>query len=102
MWIFLNNSFLSIVAHRDKSNYLLVRARRAGDIEAVFPSASTWEDAKADYRFRAEIAREDVSAALARAAEEIDYPNFKASVEERELHDAYLQVWGVMGRLQDG
>jgi hypothetical protein len=102
MWIFLNNSFLSIVAHRDKPDRLLVRARRAGDIKAVFPSADTWEDSRADYRFRSEIAREAVSAALSTAATEINYPNFKASVKDRELHDAYLTVWGVMGRLKDG
>ena len=39
MWIFQNDSFLSIVAHRDKPGMLLVRARKAGDIEAVFPEA---------------------------------------------------------------
>ena len=41
MWIFLSDSFLSIVAHRDKPGVLLVRARRAGDIEAVFPDVKS-------------------------------------------------------------
>jgi hypothetical protein len=39
MWVFLNDSFLSIVAHRTEPGVLLVRARTAGDIEAVFPQA---------------------------------------------------------------
>lgn len=47
MWVFLNNSFLSIVAHRDKPDVLIVRARRAGDIEAIFPQAATWQDPEA-------------------------------------------------------
>lgn len=102
MWIFLNKAFLSIVAHRDKPDRLLVRARRAGDIEAVFPYVDTWEDTHADYRFRAEIAREEVSGALAMAATEIDYDNFKGSVKDHELHDSYLKVWGIMSKLQNG
>lgn len=35
MWIFTPKAFLSIVAHRGKPDYLLVRARLPGDIENV-------------------------------------------------------------------
>ena len=101
MWVFLNNSFLSIVAHRDKPDVLLVRARKAGDIEAVFPGATTWQDPRADYRHRAEIARSDVAGALAKAAAGIDYANFKNSVEDLDRHEAYMRVWGVMARMQE-
>jgi hypothetical protein len=38
MRIFLNNSFLSPVSAIDRPDDLLVRARRAGDIESVFPA----------------------------------------------------------------
>lgn len=96
MWVFLNSSFLSIVAHREKPDVLLVRARRKGDIEAVFPEAATWKDAKADYRYRAEIARASVSEALAREAQQIAYTNFKASLKDHERHEAYMAVWTVM------
>ena len=39
MWIMMNNSFLSIVSKDCGPAELLVRARRAGDIERVFPDA---------------------------------------------------------------
>jgi len=41
MWIFLSDSFLSIVDKDDPSGAtLLVRARVAGDIERVFPGVA--------------------------------------------------------------
>ena len=39
MWIMTNNSYLSIVSKDCGPAELLVRARRAGDIEKVFPDA---------------------------------------------------------------
>lgn len=36
MWVFLNNSFLSIVADKENANRILVRARKKGDIQAAF------------------------------------------------------------------
>ncbi len=61
MWIFLNDSFLSIVAHRDKPGMLLVRARKIRDIGAVFPGAQMWVDKSADYPCRAEVPAEEVA-----------------------------------------
>ena len=103
MWVYLTDALLSIVAHRDRPGHLLVRARFAGDIERIFPSAEVTETPDADYRFRATIPREAVAQALAAAAQAIDYPNFKATLRsdthaEREraesyhhAHDAALQ-----------
>lgn len=93
MWICLNNAFLSIVQHWDKPNVLIVRARREGDIERVFPNTKTWVDPNADYQHRAEVPREIVAAKLVEAVGRIDYPNFKGSVREPDLHDAYMGVW---------
>lgn len=100
MWICLNDSFLSIVSHRDEPGSLLVRARVAGHIEAVFPRAGTRVTRDADYAFRAVLPREEVAEALRRMVEGIAYPNFKASVRSPALHDAYLAFWTVMHRLQ--
>ncbi len=36
MWVFLNNSFLSIVENRNNKEELLVRSRIKGDIEKVY------------------------------------------------------------------
>lgn len=101
MWVYLNHAFLSIVAHRDDGDVLLVRARRAGDIERVFPTAEVKETPAADYRFRAALPRPVVADALAGAVAEIGYPNFKASVAERDRHNAYLGCWAVMSGWQE-
>ena len=96
MWIFLNNSFLSIVQHRKNSDLLLVRGRINGDIEAVFPSAKVIELCNADYRYRAEVSRHEVTLALIQEVQRITYDNFKNSVQDDLRHDAYMRVWSVM------
>lgn len=100
MWIFLNCAMLSIVAHRNEPNKLLVRARDQGDIERVFPGAQTWEDEQADYRYRAVIPRDQVARAIGECAAGIAYPNFKASVRDDERHDWYMDVWNAGHRYQ--
>jgi uncharacterized lipoprotein YajG len=100
MWIFLSDSFLSIV-HKDcRPNQLLVRARRQGDIERVFPRAKVRESHTTDYRYRAVVSREQVAKALTKQAMEMAYDNFKDSVADNELHNAYSRVWSVMYGMQ--
>lgn len=96
MWIFLNDAFLSIVAHRDRPDDLLVRARAPGDIEMVFPGAVVLSTPAADYPFRAVVDRRVVAGALLSRVAGIDYDNFKGSVAEDTRHDAYLDVWAMM------
>jgi hypothetical protein len=96
MWIFLNNTFLSIVSAADRPSDLLVRARRAGDIEQVFPKARVSTTSKSDYRFRAFVSRIDVVVAIAAQVGGIDYTNFKDSVADEDRRNAYLGVWRQM------
>lgn len=98
MWIFQNNSFLSVVAHRDQPGMLLVRSRIKGDIERALPNSEVFEIEDADYRYRAIVSVQDLQTAMAEAIAKIDYPNFKNSVKESERHDAYMGVWSVMAR----
>jgi hypothetical protein len=101
MWIFLSDSFLSVVAHkRDQPDMLLVRARVSGDIERVFPDADVSETPTADYRFRAVLPRGEVAGALAGTVLTIDYDNFKNSVTEHDRHDAYFGCWRSMHDFQ--
>jgi hypothetical protein len=100
MWICTNKSFLSIVADRHSQDNLLVRARVDGHIENVFPQAKVFTMQDADYRYRALINRQEVQRVMAEQIQAIDYDNFKNSVENRELHDAYLKIWRVMYALQ--
>ena len=100
MWVCLYDAFLSIV-HKDcKPDELLVRARRPGDIEKIFPNATVTEYDRADYQFRAVVPRADVIVALTTEVTDIEYPNFKDQVSDRPLHDAYLDVWTRMSKLQ--
>jgi hypothetical protein len=100
MWIMTNNGYLSIVSKDCGPADLLVRARRAGDIEKVFPNAKVTRQTDSDYLYRAVLPRDVVKQALAAMIDLIDYPNFKDSVEDRSLHAAYVSVWCAMAGLQ--
>jgi hypothetical protein len=100
IWLCLSNSFLSIVAHYDDPNKLLVRARVKGHIEAVFPDAKVYQRKGSDYLYRADIPREVVAKVIGERLTDIDYSNFKNSVKNRALHDAYAGFWTIMYGLQ--
>lgn len=101
MWIMLNKSFLSVVADRDDKDNLLVRARLAGHIESVFPEAKIFSRVGSDYLYRAILPRSEVAAVIANNIENINYDNFKNSVKNKVLHDAFIDIWGIMYRLQE-
>lgn len=100
MWIFQNDSFVSIVAHKDRPGYLLVRSRIPGDIERAVPGAEVSEDPAADYRYRAVVSKEVVQEAIMKAIGGIDYPNFKNSIDRADgpRHEAYFDVWQTMAK----
>jgi hypothetical protein len=85
------------VADERHEDALLVRARRRGDIEAVFPVAEVVETPDADYQFRTTLFREYVAGVIAKRLLFIQYPNFKNSIgwdgAGADRHDAYLAVW---------
>ena len=80
MWIFLSDAFLSVVADKDDPSgpRLLVRARRQGDIERVFPETEVASTPGADYRFRAWLPRERVAAVLTQLVESLVTPTSRA------------------------
>ncbi len=97
----MSDTFLSVVDKGDPSGKtLLVRARKAGDIERVFPDATVQAGGGTDYKFRARIDREHVATRIAESVRNIRYPNFKNTVEEDGRHDAYLSVWRSMYAFQ--
>ena len=100
MWLCLNNAFLSVVSKGCGPDQLLVRARMKGHIEAVFPDAKVTESTNTDYRYRAVIKRADVAEAIGAAVYRVEYPNFKNSVKNNALHDAYAAFWNVHALLQ--
>lgn len=100
MWIFLNDSFVSVVEDRADSSQLVVRARKEGDVERFLQGAMASElrvvqTDHADYRFRASVPRRVVARVLEAVALSLDYPNFKDSVGDDERHAIYSRVWSV-------
>lgn len=101
MWICLNNGFVSVVADRDNSERLLVRARRKRDLENVLGKDSEiFEDPVADYRWRCFIGRSDFKKIVNQRIDAIDYPNFKNSVKDEDLHHLYTEFWTLHYRYQ--
>ncbi len=107
MWLFTAQGFYSVVAHRDDPETLIVRARTAGDIEALreqVPGIEPFEDAGADYRHRAYVSRAEWLAAVAQLTADIDYDNFKSEVAREQGYERarlYGHVWGEMLGLQE-
>ena len=101
MWILMNDSMLSIVRHTGLPKMMLVRARLAGDIERVFPSAQVIEGAGSDYRFRATVPELETAEAVSHCVLNIDYGNFKSSVRDPKRHHAYFEVWDLMHQMQE-
>ena len=102
MWIMLHDAFFSIVRKDAPAGNLLVRARRPDDISKVFGRRiSIEQDSRGDYGWRARIHEDDVATVLKTELQSIKYPNFKDSVTDKPLHDAYMQVWLAMSKIQD-
>jgi len=107
MWVITTHGFYSVVADLEDPAKVLVRARAHGDLVALSALVSNLqivETPDADYRWRARVDRTAWARAVTRIAEEVDYPNFKSAVAERQgwaraelLHD----VWSTLRRLQD-
>lgn len=107
--MFFKDAFISIVVpsladcpYAKEADILAVRARRKGEIEAVFPKARVKQWKGRDYAYRAFIPRQEVAQAIAERVMEMTATNFKDSVTNDPRHDAYLDVWRVMWDYQNG
>jgi len=108
MWIFTPWAFLSVVAHRDKPNVCLVRARAKQDLVDFKKKycrrlGKIWFNGKADYPWRSECGKKALANAMRRVVGDIDYTNFKNEVTRESghwRHDAYMDVWSDMRRAQ--
>lgn len=101
MWLFSTAGFVSIVEYKPDPTRLLVRARHADDIPALFGVGVTVEvNPTADYRFRSVISRERVAEVIAAKVADIHYPNFKNTLNDHRRAAAYMNVWAAMERYQ--
>lgn len=110
MWLITPIGFFSIVQKPEdkRRGTLTVRARMRGDLVTLrqhyLPGLGPVQESHdSDYRFRAVAPREDVSAAMSRLVESLDYSNFKSEVAKKQGHKRaglYHQVWDVLYQLQ--
>lgn len=99
MWVFIPGAFVSIVAHRDRPDDLLVRAHRREDLARFYgtrhmPRIIALDDA--DYPFRVLECREVVSSLVARHAQSIAYDNFKAAPPNAKRQGMLHRVWAAV------
>ena len=100
MWVFLPDSFISLVENSEDRSTLLVRTRVRGHIEQNFPTVTVFQKKDADYQFRSVVPRNVVADMMVDQVNSINYGNFKNSVHNDELHMAYQKVWSLMRTLQ--
>ncbi|WP_028322732.1 hypothetical protein [Desulfatiglans anilini] len=107
MWLFTVDGFFSVV----KDNYcsdaeLMVRARVREDLErfckrmAIDPGGIL-ELPEADYRFRIKVRRGRWVAYAGSMAYEIEYSNFKNTVDDHRRHMAYMECWRALHDWQE-
>jgi len=104
MWIFTSQGFISVVAHRNHPQRLLVRARAKKHLENLFPAIKSeiQETPNADYGFRVVVERELFATWIKKQATKLDYDNFKNSIQEQVYHHAANDVWAIMMDYQRG
>lgn len=114
MWIFTEDSFLSVVRHWDFPERLLVRARIREDLVrfcrlAGVDESGIHENPLFDYRFRVEVPEETFIHFMVKAIKLLDYGNFKDRACDnpddpprvREKRDrVYHQIWALLRSLQ--
>jgi len=96
MWIFMSDSFLSVVENKDDPSLLHVRARKRDDLKLLFPKAHITKTPEGDYPFRCDVDRQDFAEVIVDQILDISYTNFKGSVRDGRRHDAYMDVWTAM------
>lgn len=95
---------MSVVAHDDRPDDLLVRARAHSDLKALVPKGTEiWRDDMADYPWRAVVPRSDFAAVMATAIAAIDYRNFKNRTYETlgpERTHLLYDVWATLTKIE--
>ena len=96
MWLFLSGGFVSIVAHRNKPDHLLVRARNMTHLKSLFPNAKHFSLKQSDYPHRAVVERSAVAKMFGDYVLNMKYDNFKNSISESSYFHVCHGVWSLM------
>lgn len=108
MWVFTSFGFFSVVQHRARPDHVLVRARDRADLVALVkrvgkPKPAIRHTPAADYPYRLELAKGRFASFMSSIALELDYPNFKGAVAERQGYEraaVYHDVWAKLRSIE--
>ena len=111
MWLFTQDGFISAVAHRNKTEHMLVRARDKQSLDSLIDYCDLPDTRNeiqhtptADYPYRLTITRSQFAKWLVDQTYEVDYDNFKNRVYIRRGEDFELplhKVWSIMHSVED-
>jgi len=101
MWIFGKNGVLSIVRHRTKRGYLMIRAITRADITNHWPDAKITCTPAGDYRYRTTLPDARVIERIAKAIAAIDYDKVKPAILDKSKSDLHMSVFFSMMDYQD-
>ena len=89
-----NVGFVSAVQYKENKDLIVVRARAPGHLTDIFgPLTEEICSPDRDYSWRTILTRKEFEEGILNSIKKIDYTNFKNSVQDEDLHDAYLDVW---------
>lgn len=93
MWICFNNAFVSAIENINNPNMLVIRARHKDHLNNLFPDATVTVTPNRDYRYRIDVTKQEFADMVSKNIMNINYNNFKKSVNDNDLHDLYAKFW---------
>ncbi len=102
MWVFTKDGFFSAVQDRDDQDKVVIRSRFEDDLFNLLGKMGRFYydilyTPEADYPVRIVASKDAWGEYLNNyAINDLDYPNFKASLTDDTRHDCYLKVWMVL------
>ena len=108
MWLMTNLGFFSVI-QKENDDFLTVRSRIKRDLEVLkeryIPNLGhIIHGGGTDYQYRAKVSHDDMAEAVKKIVMDIDYPNFKNSVAEkqgRKRAKVCGELWEVLTTLQE-
>ena len=93
MWFCFNDGFVSAVENSKDKSQFVVRARRRKHLEDNFKGYEIGVNQGTDYKYRIFIDKKEFAKIVNEKIMNINYDNFKNSVEDNDLHDLYATFW---------